>query len=652
MHRSSRPKVRFGYSSSEDECKLNRDELRAALKRDITPINPKSTSKNYLKGVQKCVTKFIEIKSSEDKEEADVSASIEILELLDTLTDENLIRGNKSEIIKLSDDSEDESISLEEQELRLIALKSAILKKHEARKRRKLIAARPYSPTDTDILLDRNDEFHFMLKVKNDTENMEISPPASPQFEDKSLQQIDMDLDSDESGSSIHFANNNSSVFSEELWNNIPLPEDNKIENKILEMGTFNNITIAFSDSQKQIGNVTTDDICRAVEETKPVAKVNSVDCTQSQEEEENALRALLLAKLNSPKFTKKNYVTENPVMAKTNKIINDVALTDVSLEAEHLRQFLLLSINKKDDQKENCDNLATEKPLSKTQETVHMFKKCNAKKQISSDVCNEINLKTLNSNCEQVANSKHAFKQSFTKDAIENIENNFNFETNHKVTAKVSSAIVATNLNVSSPIMISDTSQKLSNINRKYLPKMNVNKQTFKRIRDQDDEIHTTNKNKQIALRKSKIITTLNPKIVKQMLIKLDNSDSDSDFIECCKIDSNYDTNRINDTASSASLTMDSLTHSSPSSPMSVTNSLNDFTSTNFQNVDIVPAISSLTKNVTPSNTFEKKLEDFLKSARIKVDKLKTSHLERNTIPINEGSATPATPLVSFFFL
>lgn len=205
-------------------------------------------------------------------EETEVSASIEIMELLGTLTAENLITDGASvvadaaaakgatttgemSVVSVSSGRASvvdgasnhasshgyrtppisEAMSLEEHELRLAALKSAILKKHEARKKRKVIEARPYSPTDTDIVLDSLENSRTMPKMldampdenlvsgtsapasaalesnddgNEDAQNMEISPVMSPTNSmtthwmldadrdgcDKILQPVDMEL--------------------------------------------------------------------------------------------------------------------------------------------------------------------------------------------------------------------------------------------------------------------------------------------------------------------------------------------------------------------------------------------------------------------------------------------------------------------------
>lgn len=113
---------------------------------------------------------------------------------------------------------EDEDlISLEEQELRLIALKSAVLRKHEARKRKQqtiqlatqLIehVGRPYSPTDSVVFVPDENGEKTNDCIDSDNNNMDISPISSP--DRNSCQPMDMDLASSNE-------NSNSPIFSYE----------------------------------------------------------------------------------------------------------------------------------------------------------------------------------------------------------------------------------------------------------------------------------------------------------------------------------------------------------------------------------------------------------------------------------------------------
>lgn len=91
-----------------------------------------------------------------------------------------------------SNDTED--MSLEEQELRLIALKSAVLKKHEQRKKKQVTenipVVRAYSPTDSVFMADDMEQSNDC--VDSDNNNMDISPISSPAEPEN--QHVDMDL--------------------------------------------------------------------------------------------------------------------------------------------------------------------------------------------------------------------------------------------------------------------------------------------------------------------------------------------------------------------------------------------------------------------------------------------------------------------------
>lgn len=138
-------------------------------------------------------------------------------------------------------DDDDEQISLEEQELRLIALKSAVLKKHEARKRRQLATlvqaseqiARPYSPTDSIVLVTdeagepgESEERGNDGPIDSDSNNMDISPISSPTNQ---YQPMDMDLvSSNENSKSPIFSYEKPKTFSPFDsfidWGNVHIP--------------------------------------------------------------------------------------------------------------------------------------------------------------------------------------------------------------------------------------------------------------------------------------------------------------------------------------------------------------------------------------------------------------------------------------------
>lgn len=111
----------------------------------------------------------------------------------------------------------------EEQELRCIALKSAVVKKHEARLRKKL-ELRPYSPTDA---INEKIEVPYVSPIlspllNHENEKMDISPDISSSAD---CIPVDMIFSSERSNSPTYFINNvKTNNFTEILI------EDNKIE--------------------------------------------------------------------------------------------------------------------------------------------------------------------------------------------------------------------------------------------------------------------------------------------------------------------------------------------------------------------------------------------------------------------------------------
>uniref|UniRef100_A0A0K8WBE1 Uncharacterized protein n=1 Tax=Bactrocera latifrons TaxID=174628 RepID=A0A0K8WBE1_BACLA len=136
---------------------LSREELRLALGRGTTE------RKNNLCSLKERLqpNKFITL---------DNMSKVQILE-------ESATNSNDAEnVVEINSDN---SISIEEQELRLIALRSAIMRKHATRKKRNAEIA--YSPTDFDELL-----VEPVSSVDTDIGelegDMEISPASSPRL--------------------------------------------------------------------------------------------------------------------------------------------------------------------------------------------------------------------------------------------------------------------------------------------------------------------------------------------------------------------------------------------------------------------------------------------------------------------------------------
>ncbi|XP_075164950.1 uncharacterized protein LOC142237500 [Haematobia irritans] len=265
---------------------------------------------------------------------------------------------------------DESSDSLEEKELRLIALKSAVLKKHMERKRRNAEAA--YSPTDFDGMMIHDDKLADIDVVDLEEDDSQIacgtaSPIASPQLmlldgQDDSTEMdckpVDMDI-----------ANSDSEEAPENVWKSmnmppqsIPLPNfaanDFNMPFSYNCMGEFyaSEMSLRASNppppgveeyeeekpmlSYEKFQDIETQDMelenedfvpivsypCSGSEKTMP-GTLQELNCNSNgglslhsnprdvdlqEEEEELALRALLLSKFQSPKNQKRNASRES----------------------------------------------------------------------------------------------------------------------------------------------------------------------------------------------------------------------------------------------------------------------------------------------------------------------------------------------------
>lgn len=216
LERSSIKTKSHQYSSdSEDELYRNREELKMALNL-IEPSNKttaKSTLSHKLSVIQSHTdgdNKKSGVKRKRHKNVDGIGTLREIVKRKRRYSKEYESKPRKNETAKINSNAKlssksnkrldnndidiyDDAISLEEQELRLIALKSAVLKKHEARKKRLLAnqqSIRPYSPTDSVVMTEEVGEQSNDC-IDSDNNNMDISPISSP---GNQCQQVDMDL--------------------------------------------------------------------------------------------------------------------------------------------------------------------------------------------------------------------------------------------------------------------------------------------------------------------------------------------------------------------------------------------------------------------------------------------------------------------------
>lgn len=259
------------------------------------------------------------------------------------------------------DDCVDEAVSLEEQELRLIALKSAVMKKHEARKKRQFVLSiRAYSPTDSLVApLDEEgtcggegdaDEMVNQLEVIDDTEdnnNMDISPASSPES-NTACQPMDMDLVSsndDNSQGPVVFASSPKDVFHPHTSNEHDLSWMYGMP--LVRNQNFNNFPITANETFYNGGNLAlTAQVMGQIQPPLDTEMVNRI--TSMASEEENSLRARLIADLNCSESKRRTANAISPTVATSILGATEDGNQDESLEADCLRSLLLSSIKHK----------------------------------------------------------------------------------------------------------------------------------------------------------------------------------------------------------------------------------------------------------------------------------------------------------------
>lgn len=290
------------------------------------------------------------------------------------------ITGDIGSVINHSNDTIDNKIEdtlNEENELRLLALKSTFRKKHEARKKRKE-NERPYSPTD--IVLEGVDMKTLTNTIKhfdNDNgSNMEISPISSPRLlirvsEDSVTNEIDMDLASEDSSNYSVIMREKSPPPLPPLPVPPPLPLTsylNKFTTDVNDLGFFDNMSSSdaklnlenvscpsyhlpiaikndklFVDNylQRQNKNVYTKniesnqtsrcDLFQNLMNNNNIDNDSSKDVIQTQgDEEEEALRTLLLSRLAANMKSSKNHDGK----AIDNHVVDDKLSDENSLDA------------------------------------------------------------------------------------------------------------------------------------------------------------------------------------------------------------------------------------------------------------------------------------------------------------------------------
>ncbi|KAH8371807.1 hypothetical protein KR093_008938, partial [Drosophila rubida] len=319
------------YAENEnDDCedlerlKLSRDKLRVALARAGSyDLKPKHSLKERLQyRMRKSPSPSSNCKEHQLKHTEELSPRS-----LDSFNQQ------PSKVVHADQEQQQQELlddDTPELKLRLIALKSAILKKHMARKKRD--AERAYSPTD---MINRVHQPNISHECDDIDDLMEISPAASPERTAYSpppsnfVEPVDMDLaQTDSEDERQQWADNwQTTVNREESWNcfgpnslppvSMPIVVDDDDQEEQLaqqKQGNFNydngvpSLPPSYHIPHMQMEDDDARDALHLVEHQSPHGSLTdiqsiSMDNSQTQtqltsDDEAGALRALLLAKL------------------------------------------------------------------------------------------------------------------------------------------------------------------------------------------------------------------------------------------------------------------------------------------------------------------------------------------------------------------
>lgn len=198
----------YDEKQSEEELVRNREILRMAL--NFYDKNDRTISKSTLSH-KLAALDDVDLQTSRESRKRRKSLSDDVLRETSNRkvrhSKESECKPKKAKIridkSRENDDANDidiydDTMSLEEQELRLIALKSAVLKKHEQRKKKQqadnVPIVRPYSPTDSVIMAEEMEQTNEC--IDSDNNNMDISPITSPEWQNDDMELVTSNDDS------------------------------------------------------------------------------------------------------------------------------------------------------------------------------------------------------------------------------------------------------------------------------------------------------------------------------------------------------------------------------------------------------------------------------------------------------------------------
>ncbi|XP_037947360.1 protein PF14_0175-like isoform X2 [Teleopsis dalmanni] len=265
------------HEDSTDDCLVQTDNSKcrkevksqeSSYSKNHDHYKKKKPLKNHIKHINGFTNEYQNYLQNNLKDSKEISKSKELVENLpENLPPEEKIEiPNASEEVKLCNNINDKSDSQEEEELRLIALKSAMIQRHLKRKRRNAELA--YSPTDFDEMLasveaDNNSNLVFEVDLDESITEMEISPTTSPRFSP-------IPIDEDLSDRSVEF-----------------VAQSNAIDTKPVDMDIVNteseseNVVYSVSNKMFAIDPVASSSDCK-ITDLGPSISYNGMDYASS----------------------------------------------------------------------------------------------------------------------------------------------------------------------------------------------------------------------------------------------------------------------------------------------------------------------------------------------------------------------------------
>ena len=626
--------------SSDSEVELDRSKLRAACRLDGRQGRNALRDKLSLNRKEKETNVVVATPDRyEDEDEEELQLRLIALKSKQEIRDdmEPIVVDTDSSPVKTHINNNND-IDIEERELRLEALKSTYVKKHQKRLKKRLENAdRPYSPSDTidtvvpcdDINTVPVDDAGDVLIIEkkpvmieiNDSENDEVDMEISPCYSPKSPSPQPVDMEIADSKSPVD--------FSEKIETEVPSKPDSPI------------IVVDGEEVERTTVQLKTE------VPSKPVSPNNEVD-----DEEENALRALLLAKMSSASNSPFRKVPRKEP-DQPNELDNLEEKSQESQNDEELRDLVLASLQN--------PNKKVKKPLCEDNsnsikvDAIHLKKAVKRlKEKTSAKELTENKLSAVleteisglgSSNIPNVIKLKELAANLANKNSQSVVQNENDKELRPEQSPEIVPLPSASNSPTKRVRKRKKRPSQTAVIKKQVIPAPQLKKAAQQIVKKATKLINKPNKlvNLKTVTQRQIAITTV-PKLIIQ--VGQSDSDSNSDYYQCSGDELEAEKTatvpivREIDNASPSRIMLDSPVYS-PAPP---------------------PAVKTVANNTNLPNQgaeFQKNLDIYLKSVRDKVDQVHSkiaamqkekdkTETNRNIVRIStKGVSVPATPTV-----